>query len=103
MNKVKVVGVYIEQNGKVLMVQEKGRALGLWSIPLGHVDVGESLKEAAKREVKEETGYSIRISKSLGKKIISHIDYKSGKKDEGKLIEIHFFKGKIISGDLLPD
>lgn len=104
MNKVKVVAVYVEDNGKILMVQEKGRsAFGLWTVPVGHVDSSESLREAAKREVKEETGYLVSISKSLGKKVISHADYKSGKEDRGKLIEVNFFEAKIKGGNLSPN
>lgn len=103
MKVVKVVGVYIEQNNKVLMVQEKGQAWGLWTVPIGHVDEGEDLEEAAKREVKEETGYDIEIVENLGKKTVSDIEYKSGQKDTGKQIQIDFFKGNITSGELKPD
>lgn len=101
MERVSVVGVYLEQNGKILMVQEKGQAWGLWCIPLGHVDKGESLEDSAKREVMEETGYSIEIKKNLGRKIVSDIDYKGGEKDKGKSIEVNFFEGKILSGGLM--
>ena len=103
MDKVVVVGVYIEKDGEVLMVQEKGQAWGLWSIPIGHVDEGETLEEAAKREVQEETGYAIEITKSVGKKVVSDSEYKGGEKDTGKLIEINFFKGNIVGGKLKPD
>lgn len=43
----------------ILTVQEKRgvlRGTGIWKLPTGLVDVGEDLKEAAVREVKEETG-----------------------------------------------
>ena len=103
MEKITVVAVHIEQNGKVLMVQEKGQALGLWSIPIGHVDEGEVLEEAARREVKEETGYDIEILGRLSKKIVSDEEYKGGEKDRGKKIEITFFNGRIVSGELKPD
>lgn len=103
MEKVSVVGVYLEQNGKILMVQEKGQAWGLWCIPLGHLDKGESLEDSAKREVMEETGYSIEINKNLGRKIVSDTDYKGGEKDKGKSIEVNFLKGKILGGNLTYD
>jgi len=103
MEKVSVVAVYIEQDSKVLMVQEKGQAWGLWSVPVGHIDEGETLEETAKREVKEETGYTIELTGNLGKKLVSDIEYKGGERDKGKQIEINILKGKINSGDLKPD
>jgi 8-oxo-dGTP diphosphatase len=54
------VNCIIEQNDKVLLVQEAiGRIRGFWSIPGGKVDEGESFKEAAKREIKEETDLDV--------------------------------------------
>ncbi|MEX0617038.1 MAG: NUDIX hydrolase [Candidatus Woykebacteria bacterium] len=103
MEKVSVVAVHIEQGSKILMVQEKGRAWGLWSIPIGHVDEGETLEQAAIRELKEETGYDIEVTQSLGQKAVSDTEYKGGEKDVGKQIEINFFEGKIIGGELKPD
>ena len=103
MKKVSVVAVYIERGGSVLMVQEKGPAWGLWSIPVGHADEGEILEKAAKREVKEETGLDIEILTDLGKIIVSDKEYKGGERDMGKQIEINFFKGEIVSGVLKPE
>ena len=51
--------------GAVIFREEKGRILFLliysarnrvWGFPKGHVEAGESEKDAAKREIKEETG-----------------------------------------------
>ncbi len=36
-----------------------------WSFPKGHVELGETGEEAARREVKEETGLSVEIISSL--------------------------------------
>jgi 8-oxo-dGTP pyrophosphatase MutT (NUDIX family) len=56
----------INLNGvKVLLFDESGRLLlqkradGIWDLPGGIVELGESLEEAAKREVVEETGLVI--------------------------------------------
>ena len=51
------VGAVIVEEGRVLLVQRGTEpAKGKWSIPGGLIDVGESLREAVAREVREETG-----------------------------------------------
>ncbi len=55
------VGAVVIRNEKVLLVKRrKPPGKGLWSIPGGRVELGETLKEAAEREVKEEAGVIIR-------------------------------------------
>lgn len=45
-----------------LLVQEaQEKARGLWNLPAGHVDEGETTEEAAVREANEETGYQVRL------------------------------------------
>jgi ADP-ribose pyrophosphatase YjhB (NUDIX family) len=46
---------------KIVLVRETSD--GLWSLPGGWLDVGESPAEAARREVKEESGYDCKIVK----------------------------------------
>lgn len=48
---------------RILLVRE--RSDGLWSLPGGWADVGESPGEVAARETFEETGYSVRAVKLL--------------------------------------
>ena len=50
-------------NGSILLVRE--RAAGLWSLPGGWADIGQSLGEVAVRETLEETGYRVRPVKLL--------------------------------------
>jgi ADP-ribose pyrophosphatase YjhB (NUDIX family) len=51
------VGAVVVEQGRVLLVQRGTEpAKGQWSIPGGLIDVGESLREAVAREVREETG-----------------------------------------------
>lgn len=55
------VGALIFQRDRVLMVERGGEPLkGWWSIPGGLVETGESLEDAIRREVREETGLEIR-------------------------------------------
>lgn len=60
--KVDVRGVVFRE-GTLLFVKE--REDGLWSLPGGWADVGDSPREAVVREVFEETGYATRAVKLL--------------------------------------
>ncbi len=52
----------IFRDGKILLGERgKGAMVGLWSLPGGHVEPGEAAREAARREVREETGIEARI------------------------------------------
>ena len=61
------VGAIVLHEGRVLLVK-RGHApgLGLWSVPGGLVDLGESTVEAARREVEEECGLKVRIAGLVG-------------------------------------
>ncbi|XP_037536058.1 8-oxo-dGDP phosphatase NUDT18 [Nematolebias whitei] len=53
-----VCGVIFNDKEEVLMVQEaKQDCYKQWYLPAGRVEVGESLEEALRREVKEEAGF----------------------------------------------
>lgn len=58
-----IIGVAVliyNESGKILCLQrEREPGKGLIGLPGGFVDIGESIEEAAKREVKEETGIEI--------------------------------------------
>lgn len=53
--------------GQVLLVQ-RGRepSLGMWALPGGLVEIGETLAEALVREVAEETGLAVRPGPFIG-------------------------------------
>ncbi len=56
------VGVVVWKGGDVLLIQRgKEPMRGSWSIPGGSHDLGETVREAAVREVMEETGVTIRL------------------------------------------
>jgi signal-transduction protein with cAMP-binding, CBS, and nucleotidyltransferase domain len=56
------VAVSIFKDGKVLLIRRGVEpALGKWSVPGGSVELGEALRDAASREVKEETGLDIEV------------------------------------------
>lgn len=50
-------GAIIERNGKVLLIKRNNKPYkNYWSLPGGHINWGERVEEAIKREVKEEIG-----------------------------------------------
>jgi ADP-ribose pyrophosphatase YjhB (NUDIX family) len=57
----------VARNDAVLLVA-RGRApnRGLWGFPGGHVELGETVAEAATRELREETGVDARAQGTLG-------------------------------------
>lgn len=56
------VGVVVVRDGKVLLIQ-RGRdpGRGLWAVPGGMVGLGETCREAARREAKEETCLDVEV------------------------------------------
>ena len=54
------IGAIVIESGRVLLV-ERGREplKGFWSLPGGVLEVGESLAEGIRREMREETGLEI--------------------------------------------
>lgn len=54
------VGAIVIKDGRVLLVKRsKPPGEGLWAIPGGRVELGETLQQAAEREIMEETGLTI--------------------------------------------
>lgn len=86
-----VAGCVLKDGDKYLLVQEqKPKAYGLWSFPGGRVHTGESLEEAAKREVFEETGFVVEISSRIG---INH--------DSVDRPVMHAYSAVVKSGELV--
>ena len=51
------VGAVIVDEGRVLLIRRAGEPMkGHWSLPGGLIELGESLTEGVRREVREETG-----------------------------------------------
>jgi ADP-ribose pyrophosphatase YjhB (NUDIX family) len=58
------IRVAVFRDNRILLVHEATDKR--WSVPGGWADVGESAAEVAAREVREESGYEVRVTKLLG-------------------------------------
>ncbi len=61
------VGAVVVRHGQILLVRRgRGAGVGLWSIPGGRVELGESLETAVRRELTEEVGLRAIDARHLG-------------------------------------
>ena len=60
---VAVGGIVEDGNGNILLVKTRN---GGWVFPGGQVEVGENLPDALMREIKEESGIDVTVSKLIG-------------------------------------
>jgi 8-oxo-dGTP diphosphatase len=95
------VGVLVRQGDRVLLVQrgqEPGR--GKWALPGGVIELGETLGEAARRELAEECG----IQATLGE-MLEAVDRIS--RDAAGRVRYHYviviFRAEYAGGEVRPD
>ncbi len=92
MKQEKSCGAIVIDNEKVLVVKHNA---GHVSFPKGHMEKGETEKETAIREVKEETGIDIEVDTNYRYTI-------SYSPKEGVMKDVVFFLGKATGGELKP-
>jgi ADP-ribose pyrophosphatase YjhB (NUDIX family) len=95
------VSMCVVKGDKVLLAKRGNQiGYGLWSFPGGHVQDGEPLRDAALRELAEETGVNAEIVKLLDTIDIVH-------RDASGEMEAHFvlsvFLGQWISGEAVAN
>ncbi|HET9662485.1 MAG TPA: NUDIX hydrolase [Thermomicrobiales bacterium] len=87
------VAVVLQREGRVLMGRRGpgARAAGKWSFPAGFVERGEVVEEAAVREVREETGFTIELGPLIG--LLSSY---------GETVVLAVYTGTIVGGKENP-
>jgi len=90
--------IFDETRQKVLLTQRADN--GLWCLPSGGVDPGESVEETVMREVFEETGLDIRVVRLTGVYSDPNIMvmYQDGNKVQ--IVALNF-EGEIIGGQMI--
>ncbi|MBN2089373.1 NUDIX hydrolase [candidate division KSB1 bacterium] len=94
------VGVVVKNGDSILLIQRaKEPKKGLWALPGGMVNLGEPIRSAAIREVKEECSIDIELQDIVS--VIDLID-----KDTDGKIKYHFvlidFLAEYVAGELQP-
>ncbi|OGI01240.1 MAG: hypothetical protein A2Y25_01775 [Candidatus Melainabacteria bacterium GWF2_37_15] len=90
----KVTAGIIEKDGKVLIARRKsGKCIGAkWEFPGGKLEVGETLEECLKRELKEELDVEVKVGEFVASsKFIC----------KNREIELVAFRVAYISGDIV--
>ena len=78
------VGVVVIKDGRVLLIRRgKPPRAGAWSLPGGRQRLGETVREAARRELREETGVEAAVTVLLD--VVDSIT-----RDDGGAIAYHY-------------
>ena len=92
------VAAVVERDGRFLCVEEHAEGATVYNQPAGHVDDGESLVDAVRRETLEETGWLFEPNALLG-------IYRWVKPDSGETFVRAAFRGVLVEQrhDAPPD
>lgn len=85
-----------DDEDRLLLIQRAPETTrpGLWAIPAGYVDYGEDVRDAAARELREETGLIAEIGNPVWVASNFH--------DPAKLTVGIWFAGTVVGGSLQP-
>ncbi|HDR5271540.1 NUDIX hydrolase [Bacillus thuringiensis] len=88
-----VVSISIFKDEKVLMIKEnKSPIVNKWNFPGGRIEPRENILLAALREVKEETGFDIKLNKTTG--VYNFIS------STNQQVILHHFTAEVVGGEL---
>ena len=82
--------VVLIKDGRVLLTKRED--LEVWCLPGGHADEGETLAEAARREMREETGLEVELERLVG------VFYGGPTR-----VHVAVFTARLVGGQLTPD
>lgn len=94
------VGAVVFKDNRVLLVKRGNPpARGVWAIPGGSVELGETLQKAAEREIFEETGIVIKAGEPI-------FSFESIHRDDKDRVRFHYYivdlAASYISGEPTP-
>lgn len=85
--------VLLDPQGRVLLLHRATPSLTQWELPGGKVEVGETPATAAVREISEELGVDVTITKDLGSQNFEH---------KSDILHYTWFLATITSGEPTP-
>ena len=88
-------GVVESPSGELLMIRSRGH----WDLPKGHVESGETGREAALREVEEETGI---VCRTVGESPVAHTWHAYNTYGRWELKRTEWWAMTPVSGTLKP-
>lgn len=93
-----VGGCIRNEKGEVLLQRRGGT--GQWGFPGGAIEPGETVREAAVREIREETGLNVQVDKLIGIYTDPDMTYPNGDRAHSICIGVEF---SVLGGELTCD
>lgn len=107
-----VSGVVLNDHGQILLLRHRFWRVGTWGLPSGYANPQEHLEDTLCREVREETGYEVKVTRFLrmvsGFRLrleVSYLGTITGgvcRLDPKEVIEARFFAQDALPTGLLP-
>ncbi len=93
-----VAAIIFNGEGRILLQQRSDN--GLWGLPGGSVEIGESVRDAIVREVKEETGLTVEVVRLIG--VYSDPAFQIVRYPDGNVVQYisSLFACRILAGTL---